>query len=124
MASLDDIGHVWGSDLQLSPTGDLQRVNAARRSEQRVLRRLMTGPPEYVWHPTYGAGIPGRIGQNLDLAKIKAAMRGQMMQEASVSRAPPPSVDVRARPGGVAAAVQYTALPDKQPVSLTFDLAE
>lgn len=125
MANLDDIGHEWGSDLQLSPTGDLSRVSGARRSEQRVIRRLMTTAGDYVWHPSYGAGIPGRIGQALDLAQIRAVMRGQMMLEPSVSRSPAPVADVREIPvGGVGAAVQYTALPDKQPVSLTFELGE
>lgn len=120
--ALDDIAHLWSDDLRLGPTGDLGRSNGVQRSQERVLRRLMTNPGEYVFHPEYGAGLPRKIGENLDLAKIKALIRGQMLLEASVARAPGPVVEVRAISGGVAVRVQYTALPDKQPVSLSFEV--
>jgi hypothetical protein len=119
---LEDVEHTWGGDIALSPTGDLGRVSGARRSEQRVLRRLMTVQGEYLWEPNYGGGLPARIGQTLSLPEIKTAISGQMRLEDAVSKAPPPVVNVRAITGGVAAAVQYTSLPDKQPVSLAFDL--
>jgi hypothetical protein len=124
MARLDDLSHIWGGDLQLSPTGDLARADGPVRSQQRVLRRLMTGATEYLWEPTYGAGLPQKIGENLNLPEIRGRIRGQMLLEASVARVPAPEVKVREITGGVAAAVQYVALPDKQPVSLTFDLTE
>lgn len=122
--ALDDLDHTWGEDIALSPTGDLARANGATRSKQRVLRRLLTNPGEYLWEPAYGAGLPQRIGQTLDLAKIRAAIRGQLLLEASVVTAPAPSVEVREIQGGVAVKVQYLSLPDKQPVSLSFDLSE
>lgn len=121
---LDDIDHLWGQDLALSPTGDLGRVNGATRSEQRVLRRLCTNPGEYLWEPLYGAGLPAKIGSLIDLAKIGALIRGQMLLEASVASTPAPNVQVREIAAGVTVAVQYVALPDKQPVSLSFDLAK
>lgn len=120
--ALDDVGHEWGSDLRVSPTGDLLSVSGPTRSRERVLRRLMTNLREYVWQPEYGASIPKRIGEALDLAEVKAAVSGQMQLEASVARDPPPVVTVREITGGVHVAVQYVALPDKQPVSLSFDL--
>lgn len=120
--ALDDIAHLWSQDLRLSPTGDLGRVNRHPRSQERVLRRLMTNPGEYIFHPEYGAGLPRMVGTNIDLGKIQALIEGQMMLEASVVRDPPPKADVREITGGVAVKVQYLSLPDKQPVSLSFDV--
>lgn len=119
---LEDLNHVWGGDIALSPTGDIGRVSAGARSQQRVFRRLMTTQGEYLWELDYGAGVPGQIGQNLDLPAVAALIRGQMLLEETVARDPEPVVKVRQISGGVAVAVQYVALPDRQPVSLAFDL--
>jgi hypothetical protein len=120
---LDGVSHWFGSDLTLSPTGDIARVNRTDRSKQRVFRRLMTNPGEYVFHPNYGAGVPAQVGGIIDLAKIKALIRGQMLLEASVSQNPEPDVSVQLIANGVAVSIRYTALPDKQPVALSFDVS-
>lgn len=119
---LEDLGHVWGGDLAVSPSGDVGRVSAATRSQQRVLRRLMTSQGDYLFEPDYGAGLPKRVGSLLNLTEIRTAIRGQMLREPSVARTPAPTVVVRQITGGVAVAVQYVALPDRQPVSLAFDV--
>jgi hypothetical protein len=123
LSALQDVGHYWGSDTQLTPTGDLARADNLARSQQRVLRRLMTNPGDYYWHPTYGAGLPAKIGQILDLAEIRAVIRTQMQLEASVSKADPIRVDVAQISDGVSVALAYTALPDRQPVTLSFDVS-
>lgn len=124
--TLDDIAHVWGQDLQLSPSGDLARSNGVARTRQRLLRRVLTAQngEEYIWEPDYGAGAPQQIGQNLDPGKLKAIFAGQLALEASVAKTPVPIITVTAIPGGVAVAVQYWTLADKQPVSLSFNLTE
>lgn len=119
---LDDIDHTWGEDLSLGPTGDLGRVNGPLRSEQRVVRRLMTNLREYIWQPEYGGSLPARIGSLINLPSIQTQIRGQMLLEPSVARNPPPLVKVRQIPKGVSVSVTYTSLPDKQPISLSFDL--
>ena len=86
-----DIGHVFGGDLELSPTGDLARVNLVERSKERVLRRLLTNPGDYLMHPTYGAGLPGLIGSTINETKTAALIKGQMLLEASVVQNPPPA---------------------------------
>lgn len=123
LTHLDDVGHVWGSDLQLSQTGDLARVSGLERSNDRVLRRLMTNVTEYVWHPPYGAGIPARVGTILDLAEIRALIRTQMALEASVSQADPITVTATQIANGVSVFLSYIALPDRQPVTLSFDVS-
>lgn len=117
--TLDDIGHIWGQDLQVGPTGDLARVNEGARTQQRILRRVLTAARSYVFEPDYGAGLPQKIGQNVDLAEIRAIIRGQMLLEPSVASIQ--EISVVEIPGGVSVKVLYTSLPDKQPVVLTFD---
>lgn len=120
---LDDCAHVWGNDLQLSPTGDLARAEGVDRSRQRVLRRLLTNPGTYLSHLQYGAGLPKAVGDTLTPSQIKSTISGQMQLEASVDRASPPTVDVSSLPDGVSASVGYVVAPEKQPVALSFDVS-
>lgn len=122
LTALIDVAHEWGADVQLSATGDLAQVKTSKRSAQRVYRRLMTNPGEYLWHPTYGAGLPARVGSLVNVPEITALIRGQMLLEASVSPSPPPAVTVTPITNGVSVAVTYTVLPDRQPVSLSFNV--
>lgn len=122
MAVLDDCAHWIGSDLQRSNTGGVSRANGADRSRQRVLRRLLTNPGAYPSHPGYGAGLPQLIGEDLNIEALKAKIAGQMLLEPSVAPAPAPVVKVTPVPNGAAIDIQYVALPDKQPVALSFSL--
>lgn len=119
---LNDVGHFWGGDLLLSASGDLSRVDTAERSRQRVLRRLLTNPGDYTFHPEYGGGLPKRVGGRLDPAEIAAVIRQQMRLEASVAQDPQPSVQVQLILNGIAVAVRYVVLPDLTPVTLSFSL--
>lgn len=119
---LEDVDHYWGGDLVLSPTGDLARVAGAKRSEQRVLRRLMTNPGEYLPHQEYGGGLPGAVGSNLNLPETRARIRGQMLLERAVAQTPEPTVQVEQIPTGVSAEIRYIVNPGRQPVGLSFDL--
>lgn len=120
---LNDVGHYWGGDLLLSASGDLSRVDQAERSRQRVLRRLLTNPGDYVYHPEYGGGLPKRIGTRLNPKEIQAVIRQQMRLEASVSQDPEPKITVTEITNGVAVSVSYTVLPDRTPVTLAFSLS-
>lgn len=122
LTALDDIDHYWGQDASLSAGGDFARANRALRSKQRILRRLLTNPGDYIFQPTYGAGLPKMVGQLVDAARIRGVIRGQMMLEASVARSPAPTIDVQAITNGVAVRVSYTVLPDRQPVALSFEV--
>ncbi len=124
LQDLTEVAHFWGGDLQLSATGDLARVSDAERSKQRVLRRLLTNPGSYLSHVGYGAGVPSKVGAVLDLGKIKALVRGQMLLEASVAKSPPPSVEVFQIADGVQVNVSYIALPTRQPATLSFSVSQ
>lgn len=122
LTALCDVSHLWGGDVGLSPSGDLARVTRADRSVQRVLRRLLTNPGDYTFHPNYGAGLPARVGTNLDVAEISALIREQMALEPSVAQTPAPTIKVTPIQNGVSVSIVYVALPDRQPVPLSFDV--
>jgi len=95
-----DLFHQWGSDLNLGPTGDLAAATGTTLGQQRVLRRLLTNPGDYIWQPTYGAGLGQFIGQPANIANIRAVIRSQIFQEQAVARQPEPVIDVSFGAGG------------------------
>lgn len=120
--ALNDIGHWFGQEPQIGPTGDLASVSGPTRSQQRVLRRLMTNPGAYLAHPEYGAGLGQYVGAVLDIAAITAVVRGQLALESSVAKSPTPSITITPTSDGLTCSITYTSLPDQQPVTLEFDV--
>jgi hypothetical protein len=109
MSDPADLYHYWGNDLQQGPTGDIAPAYRADRTSQRIIRRLLTNPGggDYPWQPQYGAGLPAKIGRNLDLGHLRALIIGQIALEPSVARSPAPQVTLTPFPGGVSIAVLY-----------------
>jgi phage baseplate assembly protein W len=105
-----DIAHQWGSDLGLGPTGDLAVVTGSTLGQQRVLRRLLTNPLDYIWQPTYGAGLAGFIGQPANALQIRATIRSQIFMEAIVAQNPEPTINVTLNPAGAAGDVYVNIL--------------
>ena len=100
-----DIAHQWGSDLSVGPTGDIGIVSGALLGQQRILRRLLTNPGDYIWQLDYGAGLARFVGQPANLLQIKAAIRSQIFKEATVARTPEPAIEVEVAPGGASGVV-------------------
>lgn len=117
-----DLFQWWDQDLQSGPTGDLLSIDGTIMGQQRVLRRLLTSPGSYIWHPEYGAGLPAYIGSTADTASIEALIRAQLMLEAAVAQTPAPVVNVKAIPSGVFVQIQYVDGDTGKQVNLTFDL--
>jgi phage baseplate assembly protein W len=90
-----DISHQFGADLMIGATGDLLAVNAPILTQQRVLRRLLSNPGDYIWQPSYGAGLAQFVGRPLNAAQIRAVVRSQIFQEAAVAQNPQPIIDVQ-----------------------------
>ena len=63
--------------------------------QQRVLRRLLTNPGDYIWHLQYGAGLAQFVGKPCDVAAINATIRSQIFMEPSVARLPEPVIEVQ-----------------------------
>jgi phage baseplate assembly protein W len=89
-----DLFHSFGSDLTTSPTGDLAAASGPTLGQQRVLKRLLTNPGDYIWQPDYGAGLAQFVGQPAAINQIRAVIRSQIFKEAAVARTPEPLVDV------------------------------
>ncbi len=100
-----DVAHQWGSDLAVSATGDIAMVTGSPLGQQRVLRRLLTNPGDYIWQLDYGAGLARFIGQPANSLQIKAVIRSQIFKETAVARQPEPLIDVQIAPGGAAGTV-------------------
>ena len=121
-----DIFHQWGADLVTGPTGDLAPSTDAQRGQQRVLRRLLTNPGDYLWQPDYGAGLARFIGQPGNAGQIRAVIRGQISREAAVARSPEPVIDVEFSPAGAIGTVyvhiRYVDAPSGQTQLLSFSV--
>ena len=91
---MPDLSHLWGNDLSWSSTGDLATAEVPILTQQRVLRRLLTTPGEYIWSLDYGAGLAAFVGQPGAAIAIGAAIRGQIFKEASVAQSPAPVIDL------------------------------
>ena len=87
-----DIGHQWGADFDVSANGDLAVVAGPPAVTQRVLRRLLTNPGDYIWNIYYGAGLPKFVGGTDSHDKIAAIARSQMLLETAVENVPPPEI--------------------------------
>jgi hypothetical protein len=122
---LADIFHYWGSDLASDNSGDVQTVDGTLRGQQRILRRLMTNPGDYVWDLTYGAGLPGYLGGPADIEKITATIRGTLALEDAVAKSPPAQITVTPLSSdqtGFFVQINYNDAPSNQPVVLSFNV--
>jgi phage baseplate assembly protein W len=100
-----DASHQWGSDLVIGSTGDVGMATGPLLGQQRVLRRLLTNPGDYIWQLDYGAGLARFIGQPINPLQIRAVIRSQIFKEAAVARQPEPLIDVQVAPSGASGTV-------------------
>lgn len=70
-------------------------------TEQRVLRRLLTNAGDYIWQPTYGAGLGLYVGSPLNAAALGATIRSQLYRESNVAQTPSPTINVQQAASGV-----------------------
>jgi phage baseplate assembly protein W len=117
-----DVGHYFSGDLGLSATGGLQAAEGAIFSRQRILRRLLTNPGDYIWEPDYGAGLPRYIGRKLDLAAITALIRSQMYLESSVQQQPEPQIHVTPIMNGIFVRISYVEAETGRTETLSFEV--
>ena len=118
---MPDINSPWGGDWGVSPNGDLALVDGDARAKQRIIRRFFTNLGAYIFHPDYGASVPERIGDNLDVNVIASVLTGQALLEDAVAKSPPPVVTCVAITNGVLVRLVYTAVADGLQKSLTLD---
>jgi len=118
-----DLSLEFGGDLAVSATGDLLLNDGPELTQQRVLRRLLTNPGDYIWQLNYGAGLGQYVGQPGAPAAIAGVARTQILLEAAVAATPAPSVTVAAQANGtVNLSLSYTDAAAGETSALTFSL--
>lgn len=133
---MQDLFHYVGGDLSVSSIGGVQPVIETTKGQQRILRRLLTNPArydadgnilstaDYIWHPDYGAGLPWYIGQNIDIPKIKAVIREQILLEEVVAKSPEPVITLIEIPNGLSCTIQYNDALSNTTQTLSFDVTK
>lgn len=120
---MSDLHHAWGGDFSAGLTGDLAAVSGPALGTERVLRRLLTNPGDYLWQPGYGAGLARFVGQPADPAAIRALVRQQMLREAAVAPEPEPVIEVQSDPGGtLSVQVRYADAETAEARTLTLQI--
>ena len=119
-----DLFNWWRQDLTILPNGDLLAVDGTIEGEQRVLRRLLTNPGDYLWHLEYGAGLAGYIGQPVDADAVNALVASQVLLEPAVSPSPLPKINTAKISNGLSTDIKYADADTGTPISLAFDVTQ
>ena len=118
-----DASLVWGGDMAFTPTGDLSMEDGGSLGQQRVLRRLLTNPQDYTWHPEYGGGLGQFVGDVANARMIEGAIRSQLYVEAAVAHQPEPEVSAASlADGSVYVNIVYADAPSLTAQTLTFSV--
>jgi hypothetical protein len=118
---MNDIYLEWGGDLVAGNGGDLALATGTDTISQRICRRLLTNPGDYLWTLDYGGGLARFVGAPADPAKIEAVVRDQLGLETAVPTHPVPVVKasvVDAANGYLVTKITYNDPASKQPVQL------
>jgi phage baseplate assembly protein W len=116
-----DIFHEWGSDLVAGSGGDLLLATGSVTVSQRVSRRLLTNPGDYIWNLDYGGGLAQFVGSPTKSADIEAVITNQLLLETAVPTTPAPQVTttvVNTTNGSVVANITYADPTSQQSVTL------
>ena len=119
---MNDIYLQWGGDLVVSSSGDLAISSAADTINQRVYRRLLTNPGDYLWNIDYGGGLARFVGNPANPSAIEAVVRAQLLLETSIPSSPVPQVSasiVDVTNGYVVAQITYADPTSMEPVQLS-----
>jgi hypothetical protein len=82
----------WGADLAVGSGGDIALASGSNVLSQRVCRRLLTNPGDYLWNLDYGGGLARFIGQPARSTEIEAVITSQLLLETAIPTMPAPQV--------------------------------
>lgn len=117
-----DLASWFDQDFQVSATGDLLSIDGSLLGQQRILRRLLTNPGDYIWDLTYGAGLPGYVGAAVEPDTIRALIQAQMLLETAIAQSPPPVVTATPISNGMFVQILYVDSDTGKQVNLRFDV--
>ena len=119
-----DIFHNWGDDLAVGNSGDLALSSGSDTTNQRILRRLLTNPGDYIWNLDYGGGLGQFVGKPVRSKEIEGVIRTQLLEEAAIAASPAPRIVTTitdAARGTVAVSITYSAADLPGAVTLNFN---
>jgi len=118
-----DLALQFGGDLSVSATGDLSISDGMALTQDRVMRRLLTNPGDYIWQLSYGAGLGQFVGIPAAPASIIGITKAQLQLESAVAASPAPSIAINvANDGTVTLMLRYTDAPTGQNSVLSFSV--
>ncbi len=119
-----DIFHNWGDDLAVGNSGDLALSSGSDTTNQRILRRLLTNPGDYIWNLDYGGGLGQFVGRPVSSKEIEGVIRTQLLEEAVIPVSPAPGIVTTitdAAGGTMAVSITYSAADSPGAVTLNFN---
>jgi phage baseplate assembly protein W len=82
---MTDFSLEWSGDLILTvPKGGITLVSDADLTRQRLIRRLLTNPGDYIFDTNYGAGLGRFIGSPINVNDISGLVNEQALLENTV----------------------------------------
>jgi hypothetical protein len=118
-----DLALTYGGDLAFGINGDLSLVSDTALTEQRVLRRLLTNPGDYIWQLSYGGGLGAFVGVAGLASRIGANARAQLQFEARVAQSPAPVIQSTEDPiSGVSLSIRYNDAASGQSQALSLSV--
>lgn len=128
-----DIYSPFGTDLQFGPgeditlTGregvDFEFVREQQEFIQRIIRRLLTAPGEWIPFPKYGAGLRRWVDEPLTSAnafEIETTIMSQIGHEPDLAANPTPVVILESIENGLSVTIKCFTI-SLQPVSFNFN---
>ena len=98
----------WGGDLLVSVRGDVAVSPVQTEVQNRIIRRLLTNPGDYVWHTGYGGGLGNYVGSVVSPRTMESNIVYQLKYETFISFSPAPVVDIGESPSGSLSSVSVT----------------
>ena len=118
-----DLALQFGGDLEISQTGDLAIVESSLLVQQRVMRRLLTNPSQYIWQINYGAGLGQFVGQAGNPNLVSGLIRKQLQLESQVMKEPAPSVTASMTDGNtLTVSIDYVESETNETSQLSFSV--
>lgn len=119
---MNDLFLEWGGDLVAGPTGDIAVTSGATTINQRLYRRLLTNPGDYIWNLGYGGGLSQYVGLPANPAGIEAVVQTQIALESSIPSTPSAQVQTTlsdAATGVVTMQITYADPASGTPAQIT-----
>jgi phage baseplate assembly protein W len=116
----------WGGDLSVGPDGDIAAIPVQAEINQRIIRRLLTNPGDYIWHTDYGAGLGQYVGEPYSPGLVQSTIMAQLQNESLVATTPAPVV--QALPptwetfSTASVTINFQVAGTQQPASLALNL--